>query len=152
MKSRLFLLTFSFLLLTVLSSDARSQGWWKSRGSGGWGAKSNYNRMYDSKTVETINGTILEIDSISPLKGMSNGIHLLLKTDIEIISVHLGPAWYIDNQDIDLQKNDRVEMKGSRVSFDGKPAIIAAELKKGDDVLKLRDETGFPAWSGWRRR
>jgi hypothetical protein len=45
-----------------------------------------------------------------------------------------------------------VEVKGSRVTFEGKPAIIAAEVKKGDEVLKLRDENGFPMWSGWRRR
>jgi hypothetical protein len=25
------------------------------------------------------------------------------------------------------------------------------EVKKGDEVLKLRDDTGFPVWSGWRR-
>lgn len=37
--------------------------------------------------------------------------------------------------------------QGSRVTFQGKPAVIAAEVKKGDEVLKLRDETGLPAWS-----
>jgi hypothetical protein len=26
------------------------------------------------------------------------------------------------------------------------------EVKKGDEVLKLRDDNGFPVWSGWRRR
>ena len=43
-------------------------------------------------------------------------------------------------------------MKGARTTFAGKPAIIAAEVKKGDEVLKLRDDSGFPVWSGWRRR
>ena len=27
-----------------------------------------------------------------------------------------------------------------------------AEVKKGDEVLKIRDENGLPFWSGWRRR
>jgi len=44
-----------------------------------------------------------------------------------------------------------VEVKGSRVTFDGKPVIIAAELKKDNNVLTLRDSSGIPAWSGWRR-
>ncbi|KAB2879461.1 DNA-binding protein [bacterium] len=152
MKSSLFFSISAFLLLTVLSSSVYSQGWWKFRGSGGWGHKGNYHRLYDTKTVETLSGTIMEIDTITPLKGMSNGIHLMIKTDKEQISVHLGPAWYIDNQDIDLSKNDKVEVKGSRVTIDGKPVIITAELKRGDDTLKLRDDNGFPAWSGWRRR
>jgi hypothetical protein len=45
----------------------------------------------------------------------------------------------------------RVEVKGSCITFGGNPAIIAAEVKKGDDVMKLRDDNGVPAWAGWRR-
>jgi hypothetical protein len=44
-----------------------------------------------------------------------------------------------------------VEMRGSRVTISGKPAIIAAEVKKGDNTLVLRDSAGVPAWAGWRR-
>jgi len=39
-----------------------------------------------------------------------------------------------------------------RITFDGKPAIVAAEIKKGEETLILRDKSGFPVWSGWRRR
>ena len=75
-----------------------------------------------------------------------------VKTDKETISVHLGPGFYIENQDVKLQTKDKVEVKGSRITFDGKPAMIAAEVKKGEEVLKLRDDAGFPVWIGWRRR
>jgi hypothetical protein len=83
---------------------------------------------------------------------MSYGIHLMVKTDKETISVHLGPAWYIENQDTTIEPEDKVEIKGSRVAFEDEPAIIAVEIKKGDEILVLRDKNGFPAWSGWRRR
>jgi hypothetical protein len=33
----------------------------------------------------------------------------------------------------------------------GKPVIIAAEIKKGDALMTLRDNSGIPAWAGWRR-
>jgi hypothetical protein len=79
-------------------------------------------------------------------------MHLMLKTDKETISVHLGPGWYIENQDVKIDPKDKVEVKGSKITFQGKPALIAAEVKKGNEILKLRDENGFPAWSGWRRR
>jgi hypothetical protein len=82
---------------------------------------------------------------------MYSGIHLMLKTEKETIAVHLGPEWYIERQDVKLEKGDKIEVKGSRITFDGKPAIIAAECKKGDSVLILRDSTGVPAWAGWRR-
>jgi len=44
-----------------------------------------------------------------------------------------------------------VQIKGSRVTIQGQRARIAAELKKGAEVLRLRDDTGFPLWAGWRR-
>jgi hypothetical protein len=111
----------------------------------------SYQRMYDPATVGTVSGVIDSVDKITPMKGMSSGIHLVLKTDKETIAVHLGPEWYIERQDVKLEKGDTVEVKGSRITFDGKPAIIAAECKKGDSVLVLRDSSGVPAWAGWRR-
>jgi hypothetical protein len=82
---------------------------------------------------------------------MGRGIHLQLKTEKETIPVHLGPDWFIERLDTKVEKGDMIEVKGSRVSFDGKPAIIAAEVKKGDNSLILRDSAGVPVWSGWRR-
>ncbi|HUK81675.1 MAG TPA: DNA-binding protein [Verrucomicrobiae bacterium] len=119
---------------------------------GGWGRNAQYNRMYDPKTVETLSGEVLSVETFTPNKGMSAGVHLQLKTDKEIVSVHLGPAWFIENQDVKIEPKDRIEVKGSRVTFDGKPAVIAGEVKKGDEVLKLRDDNGVPVWAGWRRR
>ncbi len=128
----------------------RQEMQWK--GSGGWGPKTNYGRIYNPETVETLSGEITNVDKITPSKGMSYGIHIVLKTDETTLPVHLGPGWYIENQDITIEQNDKVEITGSRITFEGKPAIIAAKIKKGDEVLILRDENGFPVWSGWRRR
>ena len=133
-------------------SFAQPRGGMMWRGSGGWGPGGPYNRMYDSKAVETISGEVTSIDRITPNRGMAAGIHMNVKTDKETISVHLGPSWYLENQDVKIEPKDKVEVKGARTTFAGKPAIIAAEVKKGDEVLKLRDDTGFPVWAGWRRR
>ena len=43
-----------------------------------------------------------------------------------------------------IEPKDKVEVKGAKTTFAGKPVIIAAEVKKGDEVLKLRDDSGFP--------
>jgi hypothetical protein len=154
MKMKSLLVGLMALGIGLMSSDSFAQRgpgmMW--RGSGGWGPGTQYNRMYDPKTVETISGEIIAVDRITPMKGMTGGIHMNVKTDKETISVQLGPSFYIENQDVKLQAKDKVEVKGSRVTFDGKPAIIAAEVKKGDEVLKLRDDAGFPVWIGWRRR
>lgn len=127
---------------------AQSMKW---RGSGGWGPGGPYGRMYDTKTLETIAGEVTKVDRITPMRGMSAGVHLVVKTDKGEVSVHLGPQWYLENQDVKIEPKDKVEIKGSRVTVQGQPALIAAEVKKGDEVLKLRDEAGMPVWAGWRR-
>ncbi len=135
----------------VTASIALAGPWRGWRGSGGWGMGSQYNRMYNPSTVENISGVVESVDKITPMKGMYSGIHLMVKTDKETISVQLGPEWYIERLDTKIQKGDTIEVKGSRVTFAGKPAIIAAEVKKGDSTLVLRDSAGIPAWAGWRR-
>jgi hypothetical protein len=108
--------------------------------------------MYDTKTVETITGEVVAVNRIPSGKGRAGGVHLLLKTDKEEIAVHLGPQWYVDQQPMKVAVKDRVEVRGSRISFEGKPVIIAAEVQKGDQVLKLRDDAGLPLWRGRGRQ
>ena len=108
--------------------------------------------MYDGKTVETVKGEVVSVEKFTPTNGMSAGVHLLLKAGKESISVHLGPSWYLENQDAQIEAKDKIEVTGSRLAVDGKAVLIAAEVKKGDGVLKLRDENGVPLWAGWRKR
>jgi len=91
---------------------------------------------------------VTSVEQITPHKGMGYGIHLLLKTEKETISVHLGPGWYVEHQEMTMHPKDRIEVKGSRITFDGRPAIIAAEVRKGDETLVLRDEKGSPCGPG----
>ena len=141
-----------FTVLAFLGgSEALAQRGMNWRGSGGWGPGTGYGRMYDPKTVATIQGEVVSVDTFVPIHAMSPGVHVTLKTTQETLSVHLGPEWYISGQDTKIAPGDSVEVKGSRVTFDGNPAIIAAQITKGAEVLLLRDDRGFPAWAGWRR-
>ena len=154
MKGLTILLTIVATVLFLGQADSFAQKgpgmMW--RGSGGWGPGSQYNRMFDPKTMETVSGEVTGINQFTPAKGMRGGIHVNVKTDKETISVHLGPSWYLENQDVKIEPKDRVEVKGSRIVFGSKPAIIAAEVRRGQEVLTLRDESGLPAWMAWRRR
>jgi hypothetical protein len=125
--------------------------WSDWQGSGGWGMGQRYQQMYNPDVVETVSGTVQSVEKITPMEGMSTGVHVLLKTEDETVDIHLGPAWYISRLDTKIVKGDKIEVKGSRVTMRGKPTIIASEIKKGESVLILRDENGIPAWSGWRR-
>jgi hypothetical protein len=148
---------FRYIIMAVmfcaLSSfnESFSQATTNGTGSGGWGMNSQYNSMYDPKTVQTIAGEVVTVDKIVPTRGMSSGVHLVLKTSEESISVHLGPEWFIDNQDISIDPKDKITVKGSRITYKGKPAVIAAVVTKGNEILVLRDANGIPVWSGWRQ-
>lgn len=136
-------------LLLMASPDVIAR---MGKGSGGWGVGGNYSRMYDPARVETISGEVVSIDEFSPMSGMSSGIHITLRAEKETIPVHLGPEWFLEKQDAAIAKGDNLEVTGSRVTFNGKPAIIAAEVRKGNESLKLRNSDGVPVWSGWMRR
>lgn len=109
-------------------------------------------RNYDPKTVETIEGKVLSVEKTTPPKNRSYGVDLTLQTNKGTISVHLGPAWYLEKQIPQIEANDTLTVTGSRVTVDGKPAIIAAQVKKGNATLKLRGDNGVPLWSGRSRR
>ncbi|MBN2575474.1 MAG: DNA-binding protein [Deltaproteobacteria bacterium] len=142
------ILAFSLSMFVCPSPSATAQCY-----RAGWGPVSTYGRMYDPRTVETVAGEIAKVERVAPLRGMHRGVHLVLKLERgESLAVHLGPEWYVDRQDITFEPGDKVEVRGSRVTFEGKPVIIAAEVKKDGQTLHLRDANGVPAWTGWRRR
>ena len=151
MKAKIFPALLAILIAASLVAPASGAPWQQWRGSGGWGMGGAYQRMYDPAKVETVTGQVVSVDQVTMGKGPGNGIHLKLKTQGETIPVHLGPSWYIERLDTRIEKGDQLEVKGARVVMGGKPALIAAEVKKGDALLKLRDDSGIPAWSGWRK-
>lgn len=76
----------------------------------------------------------------------------MVKTEKETITVHLGPTWYLERLDKKIVKGDQVEIKGARTTLAGKPIMLATEVKRGDNILILRDAAGIPVWAGWGRR
>ena len=103
-------------------------------------------RKYNPQTVETITGEITAVNTVPSPKNGTHRIQLMVKTATEEIAVHVGPRWYVAKQGIHLAVKDHVEIRGSRVTVDGSPVVIAAELKQGTLVLKLRDDSGVPYW------
>jgi hypothetical protein len=104
-------------------------------------------RMYDPATVTTVTGTVIAENRVDRGRGHA-GVHLTLRTGDGEIAVHLGPDFWVDKQSVKIARGDEISVKGSRVTFDGKPAIIAAIVTKGGSTLVLRDATGTPAWAG----
>lgn len=144
----------SIMVLVGLLGLIFVSGVWAQRGMGrgaGMGPGDPSQRMYNPATVETASGTVGSVDTFTG-KGMSSGVHFTLKTEKETIPVHLGPSWYMEQQGLKLAAGDKVEVTGSRVTYQDKPAIIAGQVKKDGKTLQLRDANGMPAWAGKGRR
>jgi hypothetical protein len=137
----------ALVLILVLTMACGSEN----RGDLGPGGGAGYDRMYDPKTVGSVGGEVVSVDKITD-RGTGYGLSLTLKTGKETILVYLGPGWFLEKQDLTLSPKDQVEITGSQITFQGKPVIIAAQVKKGDQSLKLRDPAGIPAWAGTDNR
>ncbi len=108
--------------------------------------------MYDPDTVTTLRGTANAVTVVAARGGRMGGTHVTLGSDGQTLDVHLGPTWFLQREGIEIAKGDSIEVTGSIIDSDGSSFLVARELKKGQKVLKLRDEQGVPAWSGGRRQ
>ena len=109
-------------------------------------------RIYNPATLEEIDGEVLTVNKVNSRRDQGYGVHLSLKNAEETFEVHLGPEWYLEEQNFSVEPGDRLEVKGSRITFPGMPTIVAAEVKKADRVLTLRDSNGIPKWSRRQQR
>ncbi len=148
--SRITSLVLFFPLMSAAQTGGGGQKISPCDGSGGWGAECAYNRIFVVSKMSQLAGEVVAVDTFVPQSKMTEGVSLKVKTGQEMMTVHLGPKWFIDNQDLRFSPAEQVEVRGSKVIFNGSPVIVAAEVIKGDKSLYLRDDQGRPVWSGWR--
>lgn len=115
------------------------------RGPGGPGRLGR--RLYDPQTVETVQGQVMRLDQVASRRGFSEGVQVVLqRSDGSLLSVHLGPSWFLAERKLALAPGDQLEVLGSRVMGDGEAQLIAQKVTKGADALVLRDSAGIPLW------
>ena len=116
----------------------------------GWERGSAYNKIFDSKTIQTISGKVVSIDrNFRPLKGMEPGFMAVIKTDQgSDKQVQVGPAWFTSfyKQKWDVKVGDAVKVTGSAVKIEGKDVIMASQGEKGKLKMTIRGKAGAPLW------
>ncbi|HVO60278.1 MAG TPA: hypothetical protein VMT53_05050 [Terriglobales bacterium] len=102
---------------------------------------------YDPSTEATFKGVIDDVhDRQCPISG-GMGAHFNLKlADGKIVEVHLASTKFVKSYDLVFNKGDEVEVTGSKVQFEGADAILAREVKRGNDDFVFRDPQGKPIW------
>ena len=109
-------------------------------------------QLYNPQTVTTVQGQVADLGSygmqgwrVTPGMALRG---LVLKTPNGNLTVNLGPPWYVSKQGFTLQTGDTLEVTGSKVIKDEKTVLLAAEVKKNGQTLKVRDEKGAPLFQG----
>jgi hypothetical protein len=122
------------------------QGFGRMGGKGG--TKSEGQQKYDPSQVEIVSGEVAEVKDIETKNGKTSGVGLELNTVSQSLLVYLGPHIYVDLQNVRIVPGDKVEVKGVKTALDGQIIFLAGEVRKGGEVLKLRDDKGAPLWAG----
>ena len=138
MKTKIYILSVVLFILTfynVFSQIAQS-------------VEDNYNVVYNANSEETILGQVRSIDNIYSLNNTLFDIRMIIYTNNGDMIVHLGPADYLGNQNIKIKTDDNVTVIGSRVYFEGNQIIIAQKVIIAGELIKFRDEDGYPLWLG----
>ena len=102
---------------------------------------------YDLSAQHTVSGSVIGgRDFQCPVSG-TLGSHITVKTETgTVIEVHLAPASFIKQYEILIRKDDNITVVGSRIMFEGKPALIAKSIVIGRDTYNFRDPKGRPLW------
>ncbi len=137
------LVVVSLAFVLAVSAPAQQRG----SGSGG-GMKGRSQWLYDPSKAETLSGEIVAVKDFNSRNGMRKGIVLELNTGKQSILVHMGPQFYIDQQAVKIAAGDKVEVTAVKSLRRGREVLIAGEVRKDGQVLKLRDEKGVPLWAG----
>jgi hypothetical protein len=132
--------------LTIFSLALAGASWGQtSHRDGKGGGPSGF---YNPQTVVTVVGVVVSMTPPPVKQGMPYLVYLTLQTGEGKVTIFLGPSLYLDTLPMQIKILDRIQVTGSKITWKGSPVILAAEVKKGDQVLKLRDPNGVPAWSG----
>src|SRR5215475_4388127 len=119
---------------------------------GGWGVDTPYGRLYDPAKEQTISGQVVSMETNAPMLGMAPGMQMLVQTDDgKSTRVQVGPAWYLERQDLEVKENTYVQVTGARAEIEGQPVLMAREVQFDGQFVTLRDAQGMPMWSSLRR-
>lgn len=68
-----------------------------------------------------------------------------------MLDIHVGPTWYLKQQDYAFAGGEHIEVIGSRLKYHGSDVVIARQIKQGGNMWTFRNEQGVPLWRRAKR-
>ncbi len=82
---------------------------------------------------------------LCPISG-GLGSHLVVKTADGTLEVHLAPTKFVNEYQLILARGDNIEVLGSKVMIEGKEALLARQITRGEETFVFREANGKPVW------
>lgn len=92
---------------------------------------------FDANTIVAMYGTVTQVER------QPTGVQLKVQVGARTLVVQLGPADYVDGR-MAFATADVVQFTGSSVDIGGQPGVIATEIERQGQRLRLRDDDGTP--------
>lgn len=83
---------------------------------------------------------------------LDHGMVVTLQTeDQDRLDIHLGPAWFMNNIDLELREGERITVEGAPATYDGQEIVVASRVMTDEYTVQLRDDEGYPYWAARQR-
>jgi hypothetical protein len=110
---------------------------------GTWGKLGHYGAYYKTETETTFEAKVLGETRIPfPRNSGSGCLALQVLRDGIPCTVYLGPESYLKRKGLRLAPGDVVSVLGSDTVVHGQRMVLARELTKEGEVLKIRGKSG----------
>jgi hypothetical protein len=105
---------------------------------------------YETSSNVDIIVVISEVKDIAP-GGALSGTHLMVrpessKPNAETTDVYLAPDDYLKDFGCNFAKGNKLQVKGSKIRYNGTQVILAREVRIDSTTVYLRDDHGVPYW------
>lgn len=113
---------------------------------GHWAARAPLPR-YDTRTEETLQARVLEVERVTHRSSDQVGVHLRVELGGREALVHLGPESFLERRGLAPEAGMTLEITGSWVDHDGERIVLARKVVHEDSAFELRDPEGRPLWA-----
>jgi sporulation protein YlmC with PRC-barrel domain len=116
-----------------------------------WGAEGQLQQRFQQGEHVDIRGTITNVSRTEVLPGTADAVTITIRDQQgQEHNVKLGPAWFLQRQDLTLRSGEEIAIEGRRIDLEGRQVIMAQSARTTQAGLWLRDEQGRPRWDSLR--
>ena len=106
---------------------------------------------YDIGTNVDVVVVVTDVKNVDDSNSPMAGTHLIVRPESaraggETTDVYLAPLDFLKDFGCHFVKGDRIQVKGSKVKFNGNNVVLAREVRLESNTVYLRDEHGVPYW------